>query len=98
MLTTLFPWSIDLLVYSGLAAAALSGFWLPALKGFKLPWPAANAPALPAGPPATPESQWMQESVDTLIRLQATLEARQMTQAAKLCRQLTWEVLGGDKA
>lgn len=94
MLTTLSHLSADLLVYSGLALAGLSGFWLPYLKGLNLRWPTPAAPA----PPATPESHWQSDTVDTLIRLQATLEARKMAPAVKLCRELIWEVLGGDKA
>lgn len=86
--------SADLLVYSGLALAGLSGYWLPYLKGLNLRLP---APAPAPAPVATPEGQWQSDTVDTLIRLQATLEARKMTPAVKLCRELIWEVLGGDK-
>jgi len=91
-LTMLLPLSADLLVYSGLALAGLSGYWLPFLKGLNLRLP-VPAPA----PVVTPEGQWQSDTVDTLIRLQATLEARKMAPAVKLCRELIWEVLGGDK-
>jgi hypothetical protein len=88
--------SADLLVYSGLALAGLSGYWLPFLKGLNLRLP-TPAPAPAPAPVVTPEGQWQSDTVDTLIRLQATLESREMAPAVKLCRELIWEVLGGDK-
>jgi len=79
--------STDLAVYSVLAAVAGLPFLAPLLKGVKLP-------ALPAMA-AKPE-RWQAKSVDTLIALQTELEARKMPAAVKLCRELIWEVIGGD--
>jgi hypothetical protein len=76
------PSSIDLLVYSGLALVALYPFALPLFR--KLPWPAVDG------------ERWQTQSVNQLIALQAELEARKKPAAVKLCRELIWEVLGGD--
>ncbi len=82
-----FHWSIDAVVYSGLAAVALHPVVVPLLKKIPLP-------TLPAGVP-TPD-RWQSGSVATLIALQGELEARKMPAATKLCRELIWEILGGD--
>lgn len=79
--------SIDAVVYSVLAAVALFPVLAPLVKKFRLP-------ALPAGVPAP--DRWQSESVATLIALQGELEARKMPAATKLCRELIWEILGGD--
>jgi hypothetical protein len=79
--------SIDTAVYSVLAAVALYPVALPLLKTIRLP-------KLPVGAP-TPD-RWQAGSVATLIALQGELEARKMPSATKLCRELIWEILGGD--
>ena len=79
--------STDAVVYSGLALIGLSGLWLPYLRDFRIPWPAAGK---------APAADWKTETVETLIRLQATLDEKQMTPASKLCRELIWQILGGD--
>ena len=77
-------WSIDVVVYSGLAAVALFPLLRPYLQKLRVT-------ALPAGP-----DRWQSESVAALIALQAELESRQKPAATKLCRELIWEILGGD--
>ena len=79
--------SIDMVVYSGLAAVALYPVVAPLLKKIPLP-------TLPTGAPAP--DRWQSGSVATLIALQGELEARKMPAATKLCRELIWEILGGD--
>jgi hypothetical protein len=79
--------SIDVAVYSVLAAVALYPVALPLLKKIRLP-------ALPAAAPGP--DRWQSGSVATLIALQGELETRQMPAATKLCRELIWEILGGD--
>jgi hypothetical protein len=79
--------SIDVAVYSVLAAVSLYPVALPLLRKIRLP-------ALPAGAPAP--DRWQSGSVATLIALQGELDARKMPAATKLCRELIWEILGGD--
>lgn len=79
--------SIDVAVYSALAAVALHPVALPLLKKIQLPRLPVSAPA---------RDQWQSGSVATLIALQGELEARKMQAATKLCRELIWEILGGD--
>jgi len=79
--------SIDVAVYSVLAAVALYPLALPLLKKIQLP-------RLPVG--TASKDRWQSGSVATLIALQAELEARTMPAASKLCRELIWEILGGD--
>jgi len=79
--------SIDVAVYSVLAAVALYPVALPLLRKIRLP-------SLPAGAPAP--DRWQSGSVATLIALQGELDARKMPAATKLCRELIWEILGGD--
>ena len=79
--------STDLAVYSVLAVVAGLPFIAPALKGCKLPdlpWPTGKG------------DRWQAKSVDTLIGLQSELEGRKRPAAVKLCRELIWEVIGGD--
>jgi hypothetical protein len=78
------PSSLDLVVYSGLVLVALYPFAQPLLG--RIRWP--HAPARP--------DDWQSASVATLLALQSDLEARKMPAAVKLCRELTWEILGGD--
>lgn len=89
-MTMSFLSSTDLAVYSLLAVAGLSSYWLPQLKGFRIPWPTVGSK------PAPSEADWQTETVQSLVRLQAGLEDRKMPAAIKLCRELIWEVLGGD--
>lgn len=80
--------STDVAVYSLLAAFAVYPAFLPLLKkiqGLRLPGVAGNAP-----------ERWQADSVSTLISLQSDLESRKMQPAVKLCRELIWEILGGD--
>jgi hypothetical protein len=79
--------SIDVAVYSALAAVALYPVALPLLKKIQLPRLPVSAPA---------RDQWQSGSVATLIALQGELEARKMQAATKLGRELIWEILGGD--
>ena len=79
--------SIDAAVYSVLAAVALYPVALPLLKKIQFP----RLPIASAAP-----DRWQSVSVATLITLQAELEARKMPSATKLCRELIWEILGGD--
>ena len=80
-----FPSSIDATVYSALALVALYPLVAPLLKNVRLP--SLGAPAA---------DRWQSKSVATLIALQGELEARKMPTATKLCRELIWEILGGD--
>lgn len=79
------PSLIDVAVYSGLAAVALWPAVLPYLKQIRLPFR-----------PQPGKDQWQADAVAGLIALQGQLEARKMTPAVKLCRELVWEILGGD--
>jgi hypothetical protein len=80
-----YPSSIDAMVYSVLAAVAVFPVLAPLVRKVRLP-----------GLPAPAQDRWRSESVATLIALQAELEARKMPAATKLCRELIWEILGGD--
>jgi len=83
-----FHWSTDVAVYSLLAAFAVYPAVLPLLKkiqGLRLPEVAGEAP-----------ERWRTDSVSSLISLQSDLESRKMQPAVKLCRELIWEILGGD--
>lgn len=80
-------WSIDVAVYSGLAAIVLFPLLAPLFKKLHLP-------ALPT--PHVGPDRWQSDSVAALIALQAELETRQKPAATKLCRELIWEILGGD--
>lgn len=82
-------WSLsltDLAVYSVLAAIAGLPLLRPLLASLKLP----TLPWKSVG------DRWQSQSVETLIALQTDLEARKMTPAVRLCRELIWEVIGGD--
>lgn len=76
----------DVAVYSVLAAVAGLPFLAPVFKSLKLP----TLPWKPAG------DRWQSKSVETLIALQSELEGRKMAPAVKLCRELIWEIIGGD--
>jgi hypothetical protein len=80
-------WSVDVTVYSGLAAVVLFPVLAPLLRKLHLP----ALPAAHGGP-----DRWQSDSVAALIALQAELESRQKPAATKLCRELIWEILGGD--
>lgn len=79
------PSLTDVAVYSGLAAVALWPAVLPYIKKIRLP-----------GRSQPTKDQWQADSVAGLIALQGDLEARKMAPAVKLCRELIWEILGGD--
>lgn len=83
--------SLDILVLSGLAAALCYPLALPALRyaGSLSGWFAAK--------PSTQE-QWRQQWTHTLIELLADLDKDGMKQAGLLCRELMWEIIGGDQA
>lgn len=51
--------------------------------------------AAPAQPEASKEA-WRQEWTSTLISLLADLEKQDMAPATKLCRELMWEIIGGE--
>jgi hypothetical protein len=74
-------------VYSVLVAVALYPVALPLLKKIQLPQLSIGGPT---------QDRWQSASVATLIALQGELEARKMPAATKLCRELIWEILGGD--
>ena len=42
------------------------------------------------------KAEWRQQWVKTLISLQTELEEASEDSQAELCRQLIWEILGGD--
>ena len=81
--------SIDVAVYSALAAVALYPAALPLFKKIQLL-------RLPVATGASSKDLWQSDSVATLIALQGELGARKMPAATKLCRELIWEILGGD--
>lgn len=81
-----FP-SLDLAAYSLLAIVAL----LPAIRtgltslaGIRLPTLGVES-----------KDRWQAQWVGRLVTLQSECDERKMPAAAKLCRQLTWEILGG---
>jgi hypothetical protein len=76
---------LDVAVFSGLAALALGPSVWPYIKSFRLP----------VAPKPAPE-EWQASRIATLISLQGELETRQKPAAVKLCRELIWEILGGD--
>lgn len=76
---------LDAAVYSGLGLAVLWPVVWPYLKKLRVP------PATPAAP-----EEWQAARIATLISLQGELEAKQKPAAVKLCRELIWEILGGD--
>lgn len=82
----------DLAAYSLLAIVALFPLisnGLSALGTIRLP---AWRPAAPAEPT---KEQWQSAWIGRLVSLQNELEERKMPAAVKLCRELTWELLGG---
>lgn len=60
----------------------------------------AKLPKLAIGRPSpaleSTKAEWRQEWVKTLITLQTELEEMGESNQADLCRQLVWEILGGD--
>lgn len=77
---------LDTLVISGLGLVAAYPLILSAVR--KLPaW----------RPAATTQEQWRQRWTHTLIELLADLDRDGMKPAALLCRELMWEILGGDQ-
>jgi hypothetical protein len=76
---------LDILVISGLGLAAGYPFLLSALR---------KLPAL--RPAAATKEAWQQQWTHTLIDLLADLDRDGMKQGASLCRELMWEILGGE--
>jgi hypothetical protein len=54
------------------------------------------APAQPEAPAEASKEAWRQEWTSTLISLLADLEKQDMAPATKLCRELMWEIIGGE--
>ena len=71
--------------------ALIAGY--PAL-GYIAKLPKLRAPT--ASPQQPSKAEWRQRWVQTLISLQTELEDSAETSQADLCRQLIWEILGGD--
>ena len=82
--------AIDLAVLGGLAAVAAA----PALPSLSLLLKARPKPN-PADAEQTQEA-WRQQWTSTLIDLLGDLEGQDMAPAAKLCRELMWEIIGGE--
>jgi hypothetical protein len=78
--------SLDLVAYSALAIVALFPVirtGLTSLAGLRLPaW-------------GESKDKWQAQWVGRLVSLQNQCDERKMPAAAQLCRELTWEILGG---
>lgn len=81
---------LDILVLSGIVIAVCYPAILSALNV------AGNLTTFFAKPSATQE-QWRQRWTATLIELLGDLDKQGMKQGATLCRELMWEILGGDQ-
>jgi hypothetical protein len=82
--------SLDILVLSGLAVALCYPLLLSTLHA------AGSVAGWFARPQATQE-QWRQRWTHTLIELLADLDRDGMKQGGLLCRELMWEIIGGDQ-
>ena len=80
--------NLDILVCSGLALAVCYPAILSALH-------AAGSVSAWLKPAATKEA-WQQRWTHTLIELLADLDRDGMKQGGKLCRELMWEIIGGE--
>lgn len=79
---------VDLAVIATIAIIAgypAIGAVLSAVRGLRVP--SASVPS---------KAEWRQQWVKTLISLQTELEDASEDSQAELCRQLIWEILGGD--
>lgn len=79
--------SLDILAFSLILAVA----FFPAIKDavsrlLRAPSSSSNA-----------EQAWQQQWTHTLIDLLADLDGKDMAHGAMLCRELMWEIIGGDK-
>lgn len=81
------PW-YDLAAYSLLAIVAL----LPLIRSGLSSLAGIRLPALSLG---QSQERWQAAWIGRLVALQNELEQRKKPEAVKLCRQLTWEILGG---
>lgn len=84
--------SLDILVLSGLVIATCYPAILSALHaaGSVTAW-------FSSSPAEAARERWQQRWTHTLIELLADLDKGGMTQGATLCRELMWEIIGGDK-
>lgn len=81
---------LDILVLSGLAVAL---FYPAIISIFR-----AAIPAIPDASPVEVKSErWQQQWTHTLIDLLADLDSGGLKQGASLCRELMWEIIGGDQ-
>lgn len=95
--------SSDLIVYSGLAALAISPFIKPALS-WAYGLASSAAPTLPPKPPAHQSDTlevWRQKWSATLITFIESIEGGEgiledEAKATRLARELIWEIIGGD--
>lgn len=58
-----------------------------------------SLPSLPKAVPSPskePEDEWRQKWVATLIDLQTDLEERSQAEQVALCRNMIWQLLGGE--
>lgn len=81
---------VDLAVLGGLAAVAAA----PALPRLSLLLKARPKPSQAASEQS--QEVWRQKWTSTLIDLLGDLEEQDMAPAAKLCRELMWEIIGGE--
>jgi hypothetical protein len=82
--------TVDLAVLGGLAALAAA----PALPRLSLLLKARPKPSQAAAERS--QDAWRQQWTSTLIDLLGDLEEMDMAPASKLCRELMWEIIGGE--
>jgi hypothetical protein len=83
--------SLDILVLSCLGVAVCYPALMSALRA------ATGLPAWFARPAEATKERWQQRWTHTLIELLADLDKGGMKQGASLCRELMWEILGGEQ-
>lgn len=83
---------LDLAVIAGIAALAAAPL-LPRLALLLSGWGKPSPQGQASG---QTQEGWRQEWTSTLISLLADLEKQEMAPASKLCRELMWEIIGGE--
>jgi hypothetical protein len=84
--------NLDILVLSGLAVALCYPAILSSISA------ASSVAAWFASPKAeATQERWRQRWTHTLIELLADLDRDGMKQGGILCRELMWEIIGGDQ-